>query len=333
MSGEGAAESAAAPDAAATPARAACTKKERPASFSWAVVTPVLAAKSARTGNAAATPDEVPSARCPDHEDDDANRRARSSEDDDESRFSAKDVRPPGKVESACLKYEYDTDRWSRFSEEDDDSRFSATDVKSEHDKITTFKEETDDESRFSQLDEDGDKELRFSRVTDHVGVKREPDDDSRFSGNFDPLKSAPDTPASVKVNEEPAFHELDKRNAKKNRRHSDPLRVSDRANVKRGPDEDSRFSEKPNWDDAAPDVPASVTIKEEPTFCDLEQREAKNSRKYGDRVLLARQSKRGMMKLGGGNQASHLYPNSRDERFARMGGRYCMAYNCRWNL
>ena len=73
--------------------------------------------------------------------------------------------------------------------------------------------------------------------------------------------------------------------------------------------------------------------IKEEPTFAELERREAVSSRKWGDRSLLARQSKVGMMKLGGGNQASHLYPVNPEERNLRMGGRYAMAYNELWNF
>ena len=75
------------------------------------------------------------------------------------------------------------------------------------------------------------------------------------------------------------------------------------------------------------------AVIKEEPTLAELARRQAKNSRRYGDRDLLARQSKLGMMKLGGGNQSTELYPTQRDERLARMGGGYCMAYNCMFNL
>jgi hypothetical protein len=73
-----------------------------------------------------------------------------------------------------------------------------------------------------------------------------------------------------------------------------------------------------------------SAVVKEEPTY---EKLKAKNPRKYGDRVLLARQSKDGMMKLGGGNQSSDLYPKDDEERMSRMDGRYAMAYNCQWNL
>jgi len=60
--------------------------------------------------------------------------------------------------------------------------------------------------------------------------------------------------------------------------------------------------------------------IKKE--YADYHKKEALEHRKYGDRVLLARQSKLGMMKLGGGNQASYLYPVDPDEREERLGGR-----------
>ena len=73
--------------------------------------------------------------------------------------------------------------------------------------------------------------------------------------------------------------------------------------------------------------------IKEEPTIYELEKRQAKNSRKYGDRVLLARQSKLGMMKLGGGNQGSDLFPVDPVEREQRMDGRLATAYGCLWNF
>ena len=66
--------------------------------------------------------------------------------------------------------------------------------------------------------------------------------------------------------------------------------------------------------------------IKKE--YADYHKKEALEHRKYGDRVLLARQSKLGMMKLGGGNQASYLYPVDPDEREERLEGRFAMAYN-----
>ena len=56
--------------------------------------------------------------------------------------------------------------------------------------------------------------------------------------------------------------------------------------------------------------------------YADYHKKEALEHRKYGDRVLLARQSKLGMMKLGGGNQASYLYPVDPDEREERLDGR-----------
>ena len=107
------------------------------------------------------------------------------------------------------------------------------------------------------------------------------------------------------------------------------------------GSDDESRFS-KDSSDHIDDDEveksklkadPEQQIIKEEPTYANLELKQAKNDRKYGDRVLLARQSKDGMMKLGGGNQASHLHPVNPEERKARMGGRYALAYNILWNF
>ena len=103
--------------------------------------------------------------------------------------------------------------------------------------------------------------------------------------------------------------------------------------------DDESRFSNVSHIDETVTGGPELETtedqplIKEEPTFAELERREAVSSRKWGDRSLLARQSKVGMMKLGGGNQASHLYPVNPEERNLRMGGRYAMAYNELWNF
>lgn len=95
--------------------------------------------------------------------------------------------------------------------------------------------------------------------------------------------------------------------------------------------DEESRFSHVSN--DNEGDESNEVVVKPEPTYAEIQQREAKESRKYGDRVLLARQDRNGMMKLGGGNQDSWLYPGDLEKRMARMNGRFCVAYNTDWNL
>mmetsp|Transcript_25212 Transcript_25212/g.53164 ORF Transcript_25212/g.53164 Transcript_25212/m.53164 type:complete len:241 (+) Transcript_25212:238-960(+) len=59
--------------------------------------------------------------------------------------------------------------------------------------------------------------------------------------------------------------------------------------------------------------------IKEESTIYELQHRQAMQHRKYGDRVLLARQAPNGMMKLGGGNVNCFLWPNDVEKRMARM--------------
>ncbi len=73
--------------------------------------------------------------------------------------------------------------------------------------------------------------------------------------------------------------------------------------------------------------------IKEEPTIYELQQKQTKDRQKYGDRVLLARQARNGMLKLGGGNVSSQLWPKNPKERLARMGGRYAVGYNDLWNF
>ena len=132
-------------------------------------------------------------------------------------------------------------------------------------------------------------------------------------------------TPPSLEEEEEETASE-DKMNVKEEGPGGDRAAI--------GGDGDGQRSSFPRTNvilDFGSDEP--VAVKEEPTFYELQKREAKNSRKYGDRVLLARQSKIGMMKLGGGNQASDLFPKDPDKRLARMSGRYAMAYNCLWNL
>jgi len=80
-------------------------------------------------------------------------------------------------------------------------------------------------------------------------------------------------------------------------------------------------------------DAEVKLKIKEEPTIYELQRRQTKDHRKYGDRVLLARQARNGMMKLGGGNVSSKLWPKSSKDRLARMGGRYAVGYNDLWNF
>lgn len=73
------------------------------------------------------------------------------------------------------------------------------------------------------------------------------------------------------------------------------------------------------------------VVVKEEPTIYELQQRSAKHARVYGDRDLLARQSKEGMMKLGGGNQSWALWPKSDEDRMKRLDGRFAIACSSHW--
>ena len=99
--------------------------------------------------------------------------------------------------------------------------------------------------------------------------------------------------------------------------------------------DEESRFSDVSKKDElqSGSKTAEDPVVKEEPTYEAVQKRQAKFSRKYGDRVLLARQSADGMMKLGGGNQSMELYPKDSDQRRARMGGRYAKAYSSKWNF
>ena len=92
---------------------------------------------------------------------------------------------------------------------------------------------------------------------------------------------------------------------------------------------DESPASDEPCEPSAEP--PEEVAVKEEPTIYEIQQRSAKHARVYGDRDLLARQSKEGMMKLGGGNQASELWPKSDEARMKRLDGKLAMGYNSRW--
>ncbi|EJK54092.1 hypothetical protein THAOC_26350, partial [Thalassiosira oceanica] len=86
--------------------------------------------------------------------------------------------------------------------------------------------------------------------------------------------------------------------------------------------DEPPASSDKPS----AKSPEEEVVVKEEPTIYELQQRSAKHARVYGDRDLLARQSKEGMMKLGGGNQSWALWPKSDEDRMKRLDGRFAIA-------
>ena len=72
-------------------------------------------------------------------------------------------------------------------------------------------------------------------------------------------------------------------------------------------------------------------------TEADLHRRQAKDHRHYGNRVLLARQAKNGMMKLGGGNQSMILVPadnkkNENHSRWSAIGNHKAVAYSSVWN-
>lgn len=92
---------------------------------------------------------------------------------------------------------------------------------------------------------------------------------------------------------------------------------------------DESPASDKPSEPSAKP--PEEVAVKEEPTIYEIQQRRAKHARVYGDRDLLARQSMQGMMKLGGGNQASEMWPKSDEARMNRLNGKLAMGYNALW--
>lgn len=89
----------------------------------------------------------------------------------------------------------------------------------------------------------------------------------------------------------------------------------------------------QPDSKESTNDAAGQPKIKEEPTIYELQQRKTKDHRKYGDRVLLARQARNGMMKLGGGNVSPELWPKNPKNRLARMGGRYAIGYNDLWNF
>jgi len=81
------------------------------------------------------------------------------------------------------------------------------------------------------------------------------------------------------------------------------------------------------------PETTLSAVVKQEPLEVKSEHAREEH-RKFGDRVLLARQASNGMMKLGGGNTTMHMHPVSPDHpRFAEIGDRECIAYNDLWNF
>ena len=77
------------------------------------------------------------------------------------------------------------------------------------------------------------------------------------------------------------------------------------------------------------------VAVKAEPM--DVFKYNIETRRKYGDRVLLARQAKNGMMKLGGGNCGMDLFPkhsikgNKNHPRFRDLGHTKAIAYSDLW--
>jgi len=87
---------------------------------------------------------------------------------------------------------------------------------------------------------------------------------------------------------------------------------------------------QEPPEDDMSP-VPPIPEIKTEPIH--HHRKTAQHHRKYGDRVLLARQAENGMMKLGGRNATMFLWPKDMNHpRYKDIGDRKCMAYNDIWN-
>jgi HRD ubiquitin ligase complex, ER membrane component len=87
-----------------------------------------------------------------------------------------------------------------------------------------------------------------------------------------------------------------------------------------------------PATDGTMPGVPTVPDIKSEPIH--FQRKTAQEHRKYGDRVLLARQAMNGMMKLGGGNATMYLWPKDRNHpRYSDIGDRKCVAYNDLWNV
>lgn len=189
-------------------------------------------------------------------------------------------------------------------------------------------------------FDSDADEYSRFSEgFTSDNGVnpkKEETDEDegSRFSDDELEYPSS----ASNNIINNPKKEETDEE--KETWNYSDDDEGSRFSDVSGFRNEGSDFEmevsidmKKDGIQTNAPEVEEGETVvKEEPTYAEIAKRQAKNSRQYGDRVLLARQSKLGMMKLGGGNQGTYMWPKNPKERLARMGGRYCMAYNSSWS-
>jgi len=81
---------------------------------------------------------------------------------------------------------------------------------------------------------------------------------------------------------------------------------------------------------------PAIVAIKQEyGGYNQHHQCAALQHRKYGDRVLLGRQMKNGMMKMGGGNCRMDMYPSIKRHpnhpRFRDLGFSFAIAYSGHW--
>ena len=68
------------------------------------------------------------------------------------------------KVKSEGLDHDYDTDDYSRFSQD------ATSSLSEQHNVVNPFTEETDEDSRFSEQDDnpDSDEDSRFSSISDH---------------------------------------------------------------------------------------------------------------------------------------------------------------------
>jgi len=166
-------------------------------------------------------------------------------------------------IKSAVFKY--DTDEYSRFSESS----------VSDHEDNTNFKkEETDEESSHN----DG-----IGSVAKAQTQQEESDDESRFSEGCDEHSRFSDTSEVNKnrVEDEPK----EDKSSDENELESDSKEYSNNSSGETGLE--SEVLEDNNT--------PGVKVKEEQTYHGIHKKQAKESRKYGDRVLLARQSKIGV--------------------------------------
>jgi hypothetical protein len=91
---------------------------------------------------------------------------------------------------------------------------------------------------------------------------------------------------------------------------------------------------------DGKPTAEENATSNGEPTVKkekDLILKQALKHRKYGNRVLLARQAKNGMLKMGGGNVRMIMYPsesakNDNHPRYRAIGSTIAIAFDDSWN-